>query len=147
MNVLVLEDRGSVSFYLEEALVAEGHEVFAAFNINDARSLFEDKPIDCIIEDLNMSPDGLEPKEIKMTQSGILTGWIWLREHVLKKKDWMSNRTIIYSEYLPQLREYASEKDLRGIRTVAKRGSTNPTKELLGYVREIAKTVKRKEER
>jgi hypothetical protein len=144
MNILVLEDRGSVSFYVEEALEAEGHKIFPAFNINDAQSYWEDEQIDCIIADLNMSPEGLKKSEAERTNAGILTGWVWLNDYVFCKKKEMRSRTVIYSEYLGQLREYVGgEKEYVDICCVAKRGSTSPTEELLSYVRKISKIVER----
>ena len=91
MNILILEDRGSVSSYLEDALINEGHTIFSAFNFNDAQSYWEEKQneIDCIIADLNMPPDGLKPEEIKNTKGGLLTGWVWLSNYVFTDNEEM----------------------------------------------------------
>lgn len=139
MNILLLEDRGGVSFYLEEALLAAGHKVFPAFNVNDAKSFWGRGDIECIIADLNMSPEGLTKDEIEQTKAGILTGWIWLREHVFKNNDAMRARTIIYSEYL----DYLDAAVTKGICLIPKRGSTNPTTELLKHVKTISQKLQK----
>ncbi len=143
MNILFLEDRGSVSFYVTEALAGEEHVVFEAFSIPDALYILEKQSIDCIIADLNMSPEGLSPQEIEETQDGLLTGWLFLKNHVFSQYE-LRSRTIIYSEYLDALRKSVSPVELAGIKLLAKQGSVSPVKGLLESVERIAATDQRK---
>jgi CheY-like chemotaxis protein len=143
MNILLLEDRGSVSFYLKEALTKEGHVVLDAMGINDAQSYWGAEKIDCLIVDLNMSPDGLKPDETQQTKDGLLTGWFWLRNYVYKPSPAMKQRTIILSEYINALCECVPAEELKGIRLVPKKGSTSPAEQLLDHVKCIARVVER----
>ncbi len=138
MNVLVLEDRGSVAHYMRDALEENGHVVLDAVGINDAKSHFRNETVDCIIADLNMSPSGLNPQEIEETGDGLLTGWIWLRDYVYKEDPSMKRRTIILSEYTYAL-EIVPAEDLSGIRQVDKKGSVSPADKVLRYVQDIAR--------
>lgn len=143
MNILVIEDRGSVSSYLEEALRSEGYKVFSAFNILDAQSFWENERIDCIIADTNMSPEGLGLEEIQESKSGLLSGWIWLKNHVFRECPQMRGRTIVYSDYLEQLARNVPPDGLQGVYLLSKRGSTSPAAELLKKTERIARDVER----
>ena len=87
MKILILENQGSISLLLKAHLTQEGHEVYNAFNVNDARSYWEskEKKIDCIIVDLNMVPAGLTPAEAQATENGLITGWIWLKNYIFER--------------------------------------------------------------
>ena len=100
MNILFLEDRGSVSFYLKENLHNRGHVVYEASSIPEATSIWRENKIDCLIVDLNLTPEGLTEEEIELTRNGLLTGWIWLKRHIFPDHPLMKKRTIILSEYL-----------------------------------------------
>lgn len=141
MNILVFENRGSVVKYLREALGKLGHDVFHAFSVYDAQSFWKDERIDCLLVDLNIDPEGLEDDEIKETLGGLLTGWIWLREHVYKKDDAMKRRTIIYTEYSESLTENVSSEELDGIYLVPKRGSASSAQQVIKHVETIAGIV------
>jgi hypothetical protein len=135
MNILVLEDRGIVSYYLQEFLEDKGHQIYHAFNINDANSYLveHEDDIGCIITDLNMSSVGLTDIEINQTHAGLFSGWIWLREYVFNKYPKMKLRTIIYSDYLEDLQKFVSASELAGINLVRKRG-TKASEQILMYV-------------
>ena len=137
MKILLLEDRGSVSYYMAEALRMNEHEVHDAYNINDAQSEWETDEIDCVIVDLNLDPTGLSQKEIEETRGGLLSGWIWLRDHVLQKNPEMRQRTVIYSEYVSDLMRCVSKDDLRGIRLIAKGGQESAPDEVLKCIDKI----------
>ncbi len=150
MKILLVEDLGSVSEYLVEALREQGHEVLEAGDIDDARSFWEDEgeTIDCLIVDLNMDPAGLDDTEIEATRGGLLTGWVWLTRHVFADDPDMRRRTIIYTDYLGKLEEHVKEADLAKVFRVAKSG--RPTDhartnrgvgaaQLMEYVRRIAR--------
>jgi hypothetical protein len=142
MNILVIEDRGAVSFYLAEALQAEGHVVLEAYNTNDAQAHWDHRettPIDCMIVDLQMPQDGLTEAEKEESRGGLLTGWLWLRGHVLPNvpAEYRS-RVIICSDYLGNLREFVRADEYRGIRLVPKRAPSGSAGEVLKRVREIS---------
>jgi CheY-like chemotaxis protein len=141
MNILVVEDRGTVSFYLAEALQAEGHVVLEAFNTNDAQAHWDNRgttPIDCMIVDLQMPQDGLTEAEKKESRGGKLTGWLWLRSYVLPNAPAeYRSRVIIYTDYLRDLGEFARAGECQGIWLVPKRSPSNGAGEVLKRVREI----------
>jgi hypothetical protein len=139
MNILFLEDRGSVSFYLMERLEELNHEIFEAYSINDAKSYWEKEDINCLIVDLNISPEGLTNEEKEETKHGLLTGWIWLNNYVFNVNPEIRKNTIIYSDYLQSLREYVkSTQQLRQLKLIPKRGSTSPTKEVVEAIKLIS---------
>ncbi len=137
MTILLLEDRGSVSFGLQRLLEEDSHIIFNAFNINDAISYWEDAAIECLIVDLNISPDGLKLGEIEETLGGLLTGWIWLREYVYTKKEEFKSRTIIYSNYLSDLEGNVHEDELKGLHLIPKSGIGSNVSDLLQKVKII----------
>lgn len=138
MNVLILEDRGSVAENLKNSLELEGCKVFNAPNVWAATEIWDENRIDCIILDLNMSPEGMTEEQIEETELGLLTGWIWLRDHVLKSHPDMKERTIIYSEYTHFLEDLKrADKMLQKITAIAKREEDGARK-LLARVNEIS---------
>lgn len=141
MKILLLEDQGTVSYYLQEALEKKGHDVLHALTINDALSYWEEENIDCLIVDLNMISYGLKPKEIKQTLDGVLTGWIWLHNYIFIKNPSMRYQTIIYTEFISEFKENVSEKEREGIYVIPKRGAKEPVKQLMQFVEAIAKKV------
>jgi CheY-like chemotaxis protein len=141
MNILVLEDRGSVSFYLEDALRRKGHRVFSAFSVADAQSYWDSERIDCIIADSNMNPDGLTQDEIDETEHGLLTGWTWLRNHVFAERKDMMERTIFYTDYLERVVQAIPPAELGGVHLLPKKGSASPAEQLLGIVEAMAQMV------
>ncbi|MBN1155017.1 response regulator [candidate division KSB1 bacterium] len=141
MNILYLEDRGSVSFYISEFLEHKGHTVYPAFSIMEARSIIEEHKIDVIILDLNLNPDGLKEEEIEKTLNGIITGWIWFNNYVLSKNPKMKDNVIILSEYLNVLEE-AYGNETSDIKKIAKRGFPSPISQLTKKIDEIESQLK-----
>jgi CheY-like chemotaxis protein len=140
MNILFVEDRGSVSFYWKEMLESEGYTVYDAGNISQAIFYFREKQVDCLIIDLNLNPEGLKPEEIEGTHDGLLSGWIWLREYVYKEKRELKERTVILTEYMQQLHQHVSDEELVGIRLVEK-GSIDPARQVLAFLKIIANEI------
>ena len=141
MNILILEDRGSTAYYLEEALAARGHRILSAFNVVDAQCCWENEQIDFIVAGSNMSPDGLDEEETEETCDGLLTGVIWLLKRVFKDRKEMRDRTIIYTEYNERIREKVSGDGLKGVYFLPKRGSTKPVEALLAYIERVARAA------
>lgn len=122
MEILILEDRGSVAFYMKEALEQQGHTVYSAYNIYDARSCLDNAWISCLIVDLNMPPVGLTEEQAAQTNYGTFTGWLWLRDEVYPRYPGLRPRTILYSEYLTDFHMMMPEEDLTGVTLMDKRG-------------------------
>ncbi len=139
MNILLVDDRGSVSKHVKGLLEDREHIVFSAFTIGEAQAYWEDNKIafDCLIIDLNMDPTVLLNEEIDRTHYGLLTGWIWLKEYVYKKDNSMKQRTIIFSDYLTELKNIVSSKELKKIRCVAKSNSGSSLELLLKHISDI----------
>ena len=145
MNILVVEDRGAVSCYLSEALQAEGHVVLEAYNINNAQAHWDHKettPIDCMVVDLHIPPDGLTEMEKEESCGGVLTGWLWLRGYVLPNvpADYRG-RVIICSDYLRDFRDLVPADQYRGVRLVPKRAPSGSAAEVLEHLADIARTA------
>ena len=116
--------------------------VLEAFNINDAKAHWDNKettPIDCMIVDLDMPQDGLTEAEKEESRGGLLTGWLWLRGHVLPNVSAeYRSRVIICSDYLDKFRELVQVDEFRGIWLVPKRATSGSAGEVLKRVREIS---------
>jgi len=138
MKILVLEDRGSVISQVAATLRDRDHLVSDVLSINDAKEEWDNhkNEIDCLIVDLNMRNDGLTEEEASMTKGGLLTGWVWLKNYVYKDRPDLKTRTIIYTEYLDELRAKVSEAELDGIRCVKK--GADSAEMVLSYLREIS---------
>ncbi|TKJ40015.1 hypothetical protein CEE37_09775 [candidate division LCP-89 bacterium B3_LCP] len=146
MNILTLENRGSVSFYMTDYLQKEGHEVFDAYNTGDAQSIWESDNyrIDCMIVDLNVIPVGFSTEQKKRSQDGLLAGWVWLSDYVLTKDATMRKRTIIYSRYINDLREDVGDEKLEGIRLVPKSDSASTAEQIIRHIQAIDNMLERK---
>jgi hypothetical protein len=138
MNVLILEDRGSVSVYLEQALKEQGHMVFSGFSVRDAQKYWDDEQVECIIAGLSMNPEGLTDEEVTQTKGGLLTGWIWLKNYVFKTKEEMRSRTIIYSNALDTLKASCKESELAGVHLASKRRPGGTAEVLLRLIDAIS---------
>jgi hypothetical protein len=143
MNILVLEDNGSVSVTLGRALNTEGHQILAANGINDANHHWSQRttvPIHAMIIDLNMRCDGLTDLQQKDSRDGLLTGWIWLRDTVLAHVPDIRNRVMFYSDYLSDLERYVPAPEYAGIRRFAKSDSSS-ARDLLRYLHSMSPHV------
>lgn len=145
MKILFLENRGSVSHYMEMLLEKEGHTVLSALDVSDAIGHWqENEDIECLIVDLNVPPRGLNEAQQKDSKSGLLAGWIWLRDYVLKEKPEMYEQIIIYTDYLDELKAFTSEDELKGIYLVRKRPGSSPAEEVLAHVKVISRHIEGK---
>jgi CheY-like chemotaxis protein len=145
MNVLIVEDRGAVAYPLKDELESAGYGVLLAPNISRARHYWQNRKIDCLIVDLNMDPEGLDPSQIVETMGGVLTGWVWLRDDVYSVCESMRERTVILSGYLEDLRSAVEPTDLAGIRLVPKRSHDLVQQDIMGLVSEIARRTSHKD--
>jgi len=147
MNILLFEDRGSVSIYLNEALTTEGHQVFEATSVNEANSIleFQTSPfVEVIIFDLNISPKGLKPFEIAQTKNGLLTGWIWFINYALMKDPNLWRRAIIFSAYIEDLEHECkvNNQSLEGLVIIPKISFDSPIDKLIAEVRLMEERLK-----
>lgn len=142
MKILVLEDRAAVALPMSEALEELGHTILPAYNINDAKSIWEKWDVDSLILDSNMSAWGLKEDEIASTKMGLLTGWIWLKNYVFATKPIMRKRTIILSEYLSEIKQYVPPEDLVGIFLVPKKGPSSSAERVLECLKTIEASLK-----
>jgi hypothetical protein len=123
MHILILEDRGDSVKYLIEYLRKNGHEVSDAVTINQAKHYWskrKEKPIDCIILDLNMSSSSLSDKLKKDTVGGLLSGWVWVKDSVLSEEPFFRNRIIIYSDYVEDFESHVPANERKGIEILQK---------------------------
>lgn len=140
MRILILEDRGDSVKYLVEYLRQKDNEVYDAVTIIQAKHYWserKEKPIDCIILDLNMSSSGLSAGQKKDTVGGLLSGWIWVRDSILSEQPSFRDRIIIYSDYVEDFERHVSSADRRGIKILQKSKSVSLPKSLDWYLQEI----------
>jgi len=146
MNILVLEDRGDVSYFLNEHLGKKGHTVFLAQNVSRAKTFWKNKDIDCIIADLNMPHIGLTATEQEQTEHGLFTGWVWLKNYVFPEDHTIIRRTIILSSFMKEFKARLKKEGVKpneiGIRMVSKRSPPSimieDMESVLKHVKEIA---------
>lgn len=136
MKILVVEDRGTFLYPLIEKLESLGHEVLRAFNISQARAVWNggNSHIDCLIVDLNVSADADAIKVIdaKNRNSGnkqwhALAGWIWLEQEKLVGKPPAQGATkiIVISGYLDVWQALGcNESDYPGVKFIRKATGT-----------------------
>jgi CheY-like chemotaxis protein len=129
---------------MANALTELGHKVFSAYSVSDANSYLDEEKIDCIIVDLNMPTNGLSQGEVELTNDGLLTGWIWLHEYVLKEKPNMKERTIIYTEYMSELRAKISNNELEGILIISKKGPSSPALQIIDHLNDIEQKMNKR---
>lgn len=144
MNIMLLEDRGSVSLPMAGLLEDLGHQVFQAQTPADADGIWNrrrEHPIHCIVADLNMASAGLSAGDAAKTHKGVLSGWIWLCSRILDHPEdrRMRSRIIIYSEYLPDLKQNIQEAQWKAIPLIPKRDITDSTDRVLREIEKIEK--------
>lgn len=111
MKILILEDRVQIAKLMTEYLTELGHDPSPCYDCSEAIHLlgYKTPPIfDRYIVDLNIRTYGLLDDEVKETQNGLRTGWIFLTKYVFLKDIDGVNKTIIFSDYAEQLRTYIS---------------------------------------
>ena len=141
MDVLIVEDRGSVALLMVEHLKKRGYSVYAAYSTLEAEDILNnpDEEVGCLVVDLNMPANQLTADQRKRTAGAVLTGWVWLKERVLNSKPpEFLQRVIIHSEYMERLESTVPRTEWEGIRRVPRRGSTLQVEKLL---QEVAKIV------
>ncbi|MCX6744734.1 MAG: hypothetical protein NTX82_04385 [Candidatus Parcubacteria bacterium] len=144
MKILVLDRHAMAAVQMVDFLREEGHhEVINAFNINDANShwQYDGSPFDCLIVDITGPVDGLTEEEKNQTKEGWISGWIWLKNYILKEKPAFTPRVIIYStQQTLQVLEEADPKAMKsGVSIICKNGSTSGVKLMLAQLEKISK--------
>jgi len=142
MKILVYQTRGSVAFPLEEILKERGHQVVLCHSLEQAIEAWDkDKSFDCIIAETNDSPQGLTKKERELSQTGLLSGWIWLKNYVFRIKPEMRVRTIMYTDYIKEIYKFVPYKKLRDIHFAKKYIHHEVNFELVLYYVEIIENL------
>ena len=115
MNILLLEDNGTVFSFLIEELEKLGHKIELATKISKAIDLMEefDSKFDCLIVDLHVDPSGLDIKN--MNTYNPIWGWGWLEKYVFPKDEKWKKRTIIYSGYTQVLYSKVDKKNYKDV--------------------------------
>lgn len=145
MNVLLVEDRGAAAYYVVEWLKKEGHLVLDACNPNDAQSHWnkrKDVPIHCILLDLNLPTDGLTEEQRERSVGGLLSGWVWFRDVVFAEAPEMRPLTIIYSDYIPTLKDNVPATEYDGITLIPKRRRSSSAREVSARIQEITRVTR-----
>lgn len=123
MNILWIEDRGSSVDPVKVFLEKKGYKILKALSVSTAIGIWEDKKqsIEFIIVDLNVSSEGLTSEQSGETQSGVLSGFIWLKYYVFPdiNEDFKKN-IVIYSNYIEEFYAYVHENDRIGIEVIGK---------------------------
>ena len=123
MNILLLEDSGSVFSFLIEELEKLGHKIELATKVSRAIDLMSDEfdnKFDCLIVDLNINPVGLDYEDLKKSEYEGIWGWEWLKKHVFPKDENWKKKTIIYSRYAQILYSKIDKKDYKDVYIVEK---------------------------
>ena len=145
MKILFIEDTGEAAYPLKDYLEEEGHVVILAGNCAVAQDRLGEEDIDCLIVDLNMEPIGLEPEEIEQTRCGLLTGWVWLKNHIFSRDNAMRRRTVILTAYDREFKDMIPSEERCGLKVLSK----NPAQgdiytEILKVVNAIGKRLKKR---
>lgn len=135
MRILVLED-SAVGEYMAEELTRRGHRVYLARDASGADRVIAANGVACLIVDLNLPTTGLTKDERNATHGAILTGWVWL-QRVLGAHPALAERTIIYSNYLDELRAHVTDLPA-GLTLLPKRGTPSSVAVLLDQVHVIS---------
>lgn len=117
-KVLLLEDNAYMNSSLKELLEEDGYIVFEARKITDANDIFKNG-VNFLIIDLNVSTIGLTDEELRKTEGGILSGWVWIQDYVLASNPEYKRKIIIYSAYTHLLKEKYFE-EIKGIKIIQK---------------------------
>jgi CheY-like chemotaxis protein len=111
-TLLYLEDNGYLLKQTVRFLEEDGYDVICCTRIDRAIEEFRKKVgmIDCIITDLNMDDQwcGVYQNE---SCGALLSGWVWLRRFVFTDMKYPTIPCIIYSGYIPDLKDYLEDRN------------------------------------
>lgn len=139
MNILFLEDRGSIFDPLKSKLEEEGYKVLKAIQVSDAKFIFREHEIDFLIIDLRVIPIGLTEDQIGESRSGRVSGWLFLKYYVLNENNDFRDKIIIFTEYSNELKQVTSPSDLKGIKIFCKKKSS--IEQIRNYIKTVAKDI------
>ncbi|MBL7966949.1 MAG: response regulator [Prolixibacteraceae bacterium] len=135
MKILLLEDTYSIFGALKDKLLEDGHIVFKATQISDAIDILNEESVDVFIIDLRVKPIGLTEKEIKQLPNGRFSGWVFLDNYVFKKDINYKSKTILYSEYIGELKSKVDLSLYPEIKVMSKQDSS--IEDVRNYVKSL----------
>ena len=139
MRILYLEDSGDDTNKILDLLVSHGYQVDTAYSIYEARDFISKNTYDCLIIDINLSPDGLTIEQKKNIKGGVLTGWVWFQDEIMKKNNPLSEKAIIFSDYTEKLKSLVPPETLINVGIIRKQGSTSRAEVLLEKIEELVR--------
>ena len=111
MRILIFDDKPTITYFIQEYLDGKGHDLMFCNTCSKVREEMQTSEFDCYIVDLNAATVGLDDELQARTQGGLLTGWLLLTEYVWKEDAHGFTKTIIFSDYVAELKQYiASDK-------------------------------------
>ncbi len=120
-RVLIVEDQGTMYDALRNGVINVGHEVISAVQISEANYRFNNEDPHFMILDCDVIPVGLTSEEINESQTGRISGWIWLVNYILPKHPGWKSKVIVYSKFTHLLHKYDKEYKNKGILILSKK--------------------------
>ncbi len=110
MKVMVIEDRPQTLKQISEKICdyeeLNGVEVIRCRDLDYANQFISrNEEIDVIICDLSLEPIGFSEDECRQAQTGVLTGLVWLLNHIYNE-NYELTKIIIFSDFLDALKRY-----------------------------------------
>jgi len=110
MKVLVLEDLPSTAARTEKWFKKRGHDPTVRYTSAGVKDALRGCEFDCYVIDLNAGAIGLTKEQAERSQSGLLTGWILLTEHILVHDQNAMRKTIVFSDFVSDLKEHINSR-------------------------------------
>jgi DNA-binding NtrC family response regulator len=110
MNILTFDDKPEISHYIKEYF-DDDYDFTTCRTCSKVKQELKVRFFDCYIVDLNAATIGLSDETEEKTQGGLLTGWFLLTEHIWTNDLNGIPKTIIFSDYIAQLKRYINSED------------------------------------
>ena len=143
-KILLIEDDGAITRDLIKEFKSHGHEVKFAYSYVSAIDRWKDYKggFDCIILDLNISPDGVDDENFNKYFP--IIGILFLNNicegKAPEEMEQIWRKTIVYSGYVDKLREKKNDFPYYNLLTLLPKKGTNFF-ELLTKVNEIVNSI------
>ena len=106
MKILVIEDRAEIMANIVKYLKELRYEIKCCYNIHEADVVMQENrksgtPFHCYIFDLAMQNTWIDDESQKAeTQLGYFTGWVWIKNNVIKGDENNAKKCIVFSAYI-----------------------------------------------